>query len=1044
MEQVEEQKGLIAWFAHNHVAANLMMLIIIVAGTFSAYTITKRSQPDIDINYIQVKMAYPGASPADVETGILLQIESAMEGIDGIESISASANEGAGIVNLEINEDFDINEILNEVKVNIDSILTFPIQAEPAITSRIIIREDAMRLAIYGDINPASQKELAQSIRNELLELPNINSIRIEGDRNYEIIIEVSKDTLLKYGLTLDDIAQRISFSSLDLPAGSLETVGGEIILRTQAIAYKFQDFNEIILMTTDDGTILRVEDIATVIDGFEDVESYARFDGQPSIELAIETTNNQNVLEVTETIRSFVEKRRASLPEGINMDVWADTSFYLKDRLDMMTVNMLMGAFLVFLLLTLFLEIKLAFWVIVGIPICFLGAFVFMPTLGIDLNLMSLFGFIMVLGIVVDDAIIIGESAHHSMTKYGHSMDSVVHGANRVAKPATFGVLTTIVAFMPLMMINGAMSSFIEAIGGVVILCLIFSLVESKLILPSHLVHFGKSNPQAMLNRLQAKCNGGLQYLVARFYRPLLETCIRSRYTTLASFVGVLILSIGLIYGGIIRVVFLPEIPSDFIQINVTMVDGSPERQTREVIDRIEEAALSINGQFEFLDVETNQISTKILDHLLVVGTGAAAGIAIIELDKDVAGQVDLTDVNEYMREYIGIMPGVKSIVFSSATSFGGSAISYRLTSTNSEDLNAAAAELETQLYTYTGLINISNAAVSSIDELHLHILPRAEVMGLNLNDISSQVRSAFYGAQAQRLQRGDDELKVMVRYPESERISIHDLENTYIRTNQGEAVPFTSVADFDLEQGYAKIIRVDGKRSVALTADSVGTIVEPAEIATDLQADFFPQLFSRYPSVGLETDGGLSLTSDLYTDMIRGMIFALFGIYALLAVPLRSYMQPLIIMGVIPFGIVGAIFGHIVVGMPLNFLSALGIIALSGVVVNDSIILIDYINKSKGKMSILDSVLNAGSSRFRAILLTSLTTFIGLLPILLETSLQAQYLIPMATSLAFGILFATVITLLLIPCLYVILEDFGRIFSSKISPIIPASQVG
>ena len=1041
MGQVEEQKGLISWFAHNHVAANLMMMIIIIAGSFSVYTMTKKSQPDMYIPIIQVSVILPGASPADVETGVVVPIESAVESIDGIDFIRSVANEGVANVNLEIDESYDINEVLNEVKVNVDSIQTFPVQAEPARVSRIINRMDVIRLAIYGDIDPISQKELAQSIRDEMLELPNINSIRIDGAKNYEITIEVSEDSLLKYGLTLDDIAQRIRFSSLDLPAGSLETAGGEIAVRTQSLAYNYQEFDQIVLMTTEDGTIITLGDIANIIDGFEDVDTYARFDGKPTVELAIETLSNQNVLEVTATIRDFVEARRSSLPEGINMDLWADTSFYLEDRLNMMTENMLMGALLVFLLLTVFLEIRLAFWVIVGIPVCFLGAFALMPTIDIDINLMSLFGFIMVLGIVVDDAIIIGESAHHSMTKYGHSIDSVVHGANRVAKPATFGVLTTIVAFLPLMMITGVISAFTSAIGGVVILCLIFSLVESKLILPSHLVHFGKSNTQGWFYRLQSTCNKGLNSLVIRFYRPFLKTCIKNRYTTLASFIGVLILSFGLIGGGIIRVVFLPEIPSDFIQAELTMIEGSPEQQTREAINKLEEAALSLNGQFEFFDTETNAISTNIVDHFLVVSTGSASATAVLELDKDVASQVNPELITEYMRDYVGILTGMKNIIFNSTDGFGGSAISYQLASTNFDELTAASIELENQLHSYAGLINITNAAVSNKDELRLQIKPRAEVMGINLNDISTQVRSAFYGAQAQRLQRGDDELKVMVRYPESNRVSIGDLENMYIRTNQGEAVPFTSVADFNMEQGYARINRVEGQRSVAINADIIESMVEPAEVARDLQENFFPELFARYPSVSQRTDGGLSITGDLVTDMLRGMVFALFGIYALLAVPLRSYMQPLIIMGVIPFGIVGAMIGHMIIGMPLNFLSFLGIIALSGVVVNDSIILIDFINKSKDKMSLFDSVIDAGSSRFRAILLTSITTFIGLLPILLETSQQARFLIPMAASLAFGILFATVITLLLIPCLYVILEDFTGLFSrNKIPEIAPA----
>ena len=1027
MASLKEERGIIAWFAHNHVAANLLMIIIILSGLYSAYTITKKAMPDFDLTTIQITMAYPGATPADVEKGIVVLIEEAVEDVDGINDIRSSANEGSGSVTLEVDESYDINEVLNDVKTRVDGIINFPVDAEPASVSRTLIRNDALRVEVYGDIDPVSQKELAQQIREELLALPDITAVRMAGDRPYEIGIEVSENTLLKYGLTLDQIAQRIRASSLDLPAGSIDTEGGEILVRTQALAYNYQDFDKIVLLTTVDGTILTLGDIATIVDGFEDTESYARFDGKPSISLTVLTTSNQNMLDVTEAARQFVAERQLTLPEGISLSIWADSSYYLQDRLDLMTENLLMGAFLVLIILSVFLEIKLAFWVIVGIPISFLGALALMPPVGLDLNMLSLFGFIMVLGIVVDDAIIIGESAHHSMTKYGHSTDSIVHGANRVAIPATFGVLTTIVAFMPLLMISGFAAAFTESIGWVVILCLVFSLVESKLILPSHLVHFGKPNNESWFNRIPKVANAKLESFVHAYYVPFVRKCIENRYVTLSTFVGMFIISTSLLAGGIVRVVFLPEIPSDFVQASVTMVEGSPESQTRAVMNKLEDAALSMNGQFEFRDSETGDISTDIVDHVIIVGSNAASGTMAIELDKDVPSQIDADLMTQYLESFVGNMPGLKSLVFSTGQVFGGSPISYQLVSENPEELTAAATELEAQLRTYSGLINIRNEAVNIKDELRLQLKPRAEIMGFTLNDLSTQVRYAFYGSQAQRLQRGDDEVRVMVRYPEDERISIGDLENMYIRTSQGDAVPFTSVADFDMQPGYSRINRVEGKRSVAVNADIIESMVEPNVVNTDITENFFPELQSRYPSVSYLEDGGTAEQSSIIQDMIRGMIFAIFGIYALLAIPLKSYTQPIMIMGVIPFGIVGAILGHLIVGIPVNFLSFLGIIALSGVVVNDSIILVNFVNKSieSGKETI-SAVVNGGVRRFRAILLTSLTTFFGLLPILTETSMQAKFLIPMATSLAFGIVFATVITLLLIPCLYVILEDF------------------
>jgi len=489
---------------------------------------------------------------------------------------------------------------------------------------------------------------------------------------------------------------------------------------------------------------------------------------------------------------------------------------------------------------------------------------------------------------------------------------------------------------------------------------------------------------------------------------------------------IGMFIITVGLLAGGVVRLVFLPEIPSDFIQASVTMVEGSPEEQTRAIMNKLEDAALSLNGKFEFRDSETGELSTNVVDHVIIVGSGVSSGTAAIEMDKDVPSQIDSDLLTQYLENYVGNMPGLKSLTFSSGTVFGGNPISYQLVSNNPQELTAAASELEAKLRTYNGLINIRNEAVNSKDELRLQLLPRAEIMGFTLNDLSTQVRYAFYGSQAQRLQRGDDEVRVMVRYPEQERVSIGDLEDMYIRTSEGDAVPFSSIADFDMQQGYAQINRVDGERSVAVNADIIESLVEPGVVNDDIKNNFFPDLKTRYPSVDYREDGGTAEQSSIIQDMVRGMLFAIFGIYALLAIPLRSYSQPVIIMGVIPFGVVGAIIGHLVVGIPVNFMSFLGIIALSGVVVNDSIILVNFVNKAveKGE-DVVTAVVNGGSRRFRAILLTSLTTFFGLLPILMETSMQAQFLIPMATSMAFGIVFATIITLLLIPCLYVILED-------------------
>jgi multidrug efflux pump subunit AcrB len=545
-------------------------------------------------------------------------------------------------------------------------------------------------------------------------------------------------------------------------------------------------------------------------------------------------------------------------------------------------------------------------------------------------------------------------------------------------------------------------------------------------LILPAHLVHMGGDHKTGLLVRIQRACNGVFDRFIEKCYLPWNRACIRNRYITVSGFVAALIVTIGVMGGGFVRVVFLPEIPSDFIQASVTMVEGSPEEQTRATMNRVEEAAMALNGQFEFTDSETGERSTKVVEHFLIVSSGVASGTAAIELDKDVPSQVDSDLMTDFLLRYVGNMPGLKTITFSSGMAFGGSPIAFQLVSDNPDQLTAAANELEAKLRSYNGLINVRNEAVNNKDELRLSINPQAEVMGLTLNDISSQVRNAFYGSQAQRMQRGDDEVRVMVRYPKEQRRSIGNLEDMYIRTDSGDLVPFDTVANFSLQPGYSRINRVEGERAVSLRSDIIEAQVEPGAVVEDLQNNFFPELFQRYPAVSVRSDGGTAEQQSIIQDMMRGMMLAIFGIYALLAIPLRSYTQPLIIMGVIPFGAIGAVFGHWLIGIPLNFLSILGIIALSGVVVNDSIVVVDFVNQAKKEgTALLDAVLNAGAARFRAIMLTSMTTFAGLFPILMETSMQAQFLIPMATSLAFGILFATVITLFLIPSLYVILED-------------------
>jgi multidrug efflux pump subunit AcrB len=676
----------------------------------------------------------------------------------------------------------------------------------------------------------------------------------------------------------------------------------------------------------------------------------------------------------------------------------------------------------LVLVILGIFLRLQLAFWVMLGMPIAFLGAFALLPLVDGSLNLLSLFGFILVLGIVVDDAIIIGESVQTASERDGHSLDNVIRGAKRVAMPATFGVLTTVVTFIPLLTVPGGFGSLPAAIGSVVVLCLLFSIIESKLILPAHLASMKPlpANDHSPLRRFQNRFADGLKYLVEHKYRPLLIKSINARYTTLAVFISMLILATGFVMGPYIKTVFFPSMSTDHIRAQVEMVDGTSPARVVKVVERLNDSLVELNEE----QPEDDKFLKNTAAYVFNTNGNVFAELKAVDSLSQSPEQIAAN-----WRERVGELSGVKTIQISGAQKSHGYSkdINFKLISPNIKELEAAAELLHQHLRSYDGVYDIENSNTGSIPEINLKIKPSAEALGLALTDLAGQVRAAFYGVEAQRLQRGREEVKVMVRYPREERESMGNLESMYIRTSDGDEVPFTAVAELETRVSPSTIRRTWGKRAIIISADINKTITQPGKIVDDVTlGDFSVQLAQQHPDVRIELGGASQEEDELIQRMVLTTALALFGIYALMAIPLKSYLQPLIIMGVIPFGMIGALIGHIIVGIPFSALSVYGIIALAGVVVNDSIILVDFVNKSVADgMDILEAVIKAGSERFRAIMLTSLTTFFGLLPILTESSLAAQMVIPMAVSLGFGILFATVITLILIPCLYVMLND-------------------
>ncbi|HMB60286.1 MAG TPA: efflux RND transporter permease subunit, partial [Xanthomonadales bacterium] len=945
-------EALIAWFARNSVAANLLMFILIVGGVFTVFTIKKEIQPRIDTNFIEVSVPFLGATPQDVEEGVVVKIEEAVQDIEGIEEIVSTASRGIGSVSIEVNADYEVSEVMDQVKNRVDAISTFPDNTEKPIISRTTFQQQVVMVTVFGEVEERTLKEFAKQVRNEIVTLPGVTRAEILGSREYEISIEVSEFGLQEYGLTLIEVAQAVRQGSLDLPAGSIRSDSGDVLVRTKGQAYTGRDFENIVVRTNSDGTRLLLKEIAHIRDGFIESDRFSEYNNQPAITIRVLSVGNQSELDISATVRKYVAEKENSLPANLQVAAWADVSYYLKGRLDLMVKNLVMGAVLVFLVLALFLRLKLAFWVMVGLPIAFFGAFFLMPAVDVTVNMLSLFGFILVLGIVVDDAIVIGESAYTNIRAKGHSLENIIEGVQKVAVPATFGVLTTIAAFLPILLVTGTSGQFFSAIGWVVILCLLFSLVESKLILPAHLAHmkikhYEKKTTNPFI-RFQRIFSEGLHHFVDDKYVPLLQKSLRRRYLTFSIFIAALILSIGLILGGILRFVFFPDFTADFLQVAVEMNEGTPAAQTHAALRRVQDGLWALDRK---VSEEQGVESGAVVNSVLSFARGDTSGQIITELVKENDDVITGPEVLRRWREEVGDIPGVKTLGFEGATGGpgGGPSISIQLSGTNIDQVSRAAQELEHRIRQYEGVYDVRNSFSRGTPEIKLNIKPEAESLGLTLGDLARQVRAGFYGEEVQRIQRGQDEVKVMVRYPRDERDSVGYLDNVRIRTPDGGQVPFHAVAEVELGEAPTTIRRFDRERAVRISAEVDKEQHEPGKITDDVLNNELPAVLAQFPGVRHKLSGATESQQEVQNDLAKGTFFALFLIYALMAVPLKSYSQPLIIMSVIPFGAIGALAGHWLLGIEVSMMSMFGIIALSGVVVNDSLILVDFVNRER-----------------------------------------------------------------------------------------------
>lgn len=1053
-------RTLITWFVRNPVATNLLMFLFLAGGTISYLGLNQEEFPDIDFGMVQVSVAYLGATPEEAETGVCLRLEEALEAAEDIDRTTTTAREGGCDMTLQLANGADLNRVLNDIKGKVDAISTFPTETEKPIVRAFTSSGNVMTLALTSETSDAVLKAEAEILRNQILDLDGISTVNIEYIRPFEISIEVPEYTLRQYGLTLDQISRAIDLASLDLPGGTLRTESGEILLRTKGQVYSGTEYADIIVQSFPDGSQLRLGDIATVRDGFQEGYLDARLNGTNSAIIDVLRVGDEDIVRSARELRNWMESTEFDLPEGMSLNVVTDSAVVTQQRISTVSQNAYTGLLLVVIVLALFLRFKLALWVAAGIPIAILGALCLFPSVGLTISSLTVMGFILVLGIIVDDAIVVGERIHSYERKGLSKEEAAIEGTLEVSVPVIFGVLTTIAAFLPILLLEGQMGAFFNAIGAVVVFCLLASLVESQLILPGHLAHrktegylFENSRVVKLWQDFQGRISYRMEYFAEHGYRRALRKVLKYRYAAWSTATGVIIITFALLLSGRVIFQFMPAVEGDVVYGSLQMPPGVPGYITEDAIARVEKAALQVAAELDLQLVEMKQrgdapeSTARIIDSVLTIiggraprggpgrpqgGGGGAGSSEIAEVVLYLTpfyerGELSSNIIRDRWRELVGTIPDALELTFVSDSFSAGDALNFRLEGRDEENLKIASTQLREELARYPGVFDISDSFRAGKQEVQIRILEQGKNLGLTLNDIATQVRQAFYGSESQRIQRGTDDVRVMVRYPENERQSLGNLESLLIRTPSGAEVPFLSIADYSLGNTYSSINRQDGRRVITVRADIDRTAVKPEEVRREVIAKFAAQ-WNRDLDVEMVIGGEGEQQLESMSDLFSSFPLAMLVIFALLAIPLKSYTQPLIIMSVIPFGAIGAIVGHFIMGADLVFFSMLGIIALSGVVVNASLVLVVSINRLREEgVGMVEAVSMAGMMRFRPIFLTSITTFIGLVPLMATANPATFFIIPMAISLAFGVLFATVITLFLVPSLYVILHDFA-----------------
>ncbi len=1029
MTNKEQSRSILAWLVHNRVTPNLLMIVLLLGGYFTSYSIKKEIFPDFNLDLITISVPYPGASPEEVEQGIILAVEDSIQGIDGVKEYSSIATEGSGFVRVELHDGVNQQEALQNVQQEIDRITTFPDDAEDPVVNLVSTRIDVIRVTLYGDVKQHILQEYAEKTKDRLLQDKSISWVEIVGAKEYEISVEISQQMLRKYNITLSDIARKIENSSLELPGGSIKTSSGELLLRVKNDHDWAHEFARIPVISDFKGSIIYLEDLATITESFEDSNHIATYNSQPSIALDIARIGKETPIGVAAAVKTAMEDIGERYPNSIKWVINKDRSKFYEQRLQLLLKNALIGLTLVLILLGTFLEFRLACWVTTGIPISFLGALLFLPQFNVSINMISMFAFIVALGIVVDDAIIAGENIYEYRQKGLPFVQAAIRGVEDVAMPISFAILTNIVAFMPLLFVPGILGKIWKVIPIVVITIFIISWLEALFILPSHLAHSGRKKLGGIFKLFAAHqkfANTQLTRFINTIYTPSLDFCLRWRTVTIAVGIAMLISSVAYIAGGRISMILMPRVESDRAVVTATLPPGTPLSRLLEVRNSLEAAIGRVaeeNGGDELLEGVFSKIDENEIE------------INAYLTDPDIRTLATMA-VTKKWREEAGNIVGLQSILFESDRGGPGSgaALSIELSHRDINILNQASGELAARIAGFASTSDVNDGFTPGKEQLDFRINAAGESLGLTARSIARQIRNSYQGVIALKKQRNRNEVTVRVRLPKDERSTEAALEDMMIRTPQNRYVPIMQVTEIKRGRAYTSIDRRNGRRIIKVTAN-VEPIGRVNQITEALNEKTLPELARKYPSLTYGYKGRQADRKESMKSMLTGFVLAMIGIYMLLAVPFRSYIQPLVVMFAIPFGLVGALAGHILMGYNMSVISVMGLLALSGVIVNDSLILVDYANKKLNTgHTAVEAIRLAGIRRFRPIMLTTLTTFGGLAPMIFETSMQARFMIPMAISLGFGILFVTIITLFLVPCFFLFLEDVKTFVNERV----------